>query len=112
MVDVCVWRIGGGSFMKKKKCVGGALSLTPDDIFGNTSKMSMGGRGKSVQATHRVLLLPALLLKKIQASMCLCVAVCVIYASVGLLVMCSFSLSLSLYFSYFIFLIHKRIGGL
>ena len=79
---VCVWRGRrelGGVFKGSKKT---APSLTPDDIFGSTSKVSQGGRGRSVQATDRVLLLLALLLKKIQASLWLCVSVCVMYASV------------------------------
>lgn len=51
------------------------LSLTPDDIFGSTSKVSQGGSERSVQATDRALLLLALLLKKIQASLWLSVYV-------------------------------------
>lgn len=69
---VCVF--GGGRGFEKKN----PLSLTPDDIFGNTSKVSQGGRERSVQATDRALLLLALLLKKIQASLWLGVYLCVL----------------------------------
>lgn len=84
-VDVCVCVrvfLEGG-----RRGVGGEkkpLSLTPDDIFGSTSKVSQGGSERSVQATDRALLLLALLLKKIQASLWLSVyvfvCVCVMYA--------------------------------
>lgn len=73
-VSVCV---GGGCEGKKKI----SFSLTTDDIFGGTSKTSQGGRGRSVQATDRVLHLLALLLRKIQASLWRRAIVCVVYAS-------------------------------
>lgn len=57
-------------------CLGGSektLSLTHDDIFGNTSKVSRGWGG--VQATDRVPLLLALLPKKMCALHCVFVYV-------------------------------------
>lgn len=60
---------GGGGAKKKP------LSLTPDDIFGSTSKASQGGRERGVQATDRVPLLLALLPKKIRATLWLYVCV-------------------------------------
>lgn len=76
------------------------LSLTPDDIFGSTSKVSQGGSERSVQATDRALLLLALLLKKIQASLWLSVyvfvCVCVMYA-------CAFGGWCCAFFSFFFF---------
>lgn len=65
---------GGGGGLGKKK----TLSLTPDDIFGSTSKASRGGRERGVQATDRAPLLLALLPKKICASLWLCVSLCVL----------------------------------
>lgn len=71
-VCLCVCLEGGTRGVGEGKKT---LSLTPDDIFGSTSKVSQGGSERSVQATDRALLLLALLLKKIQASLLLCVCV-------------------------------------
>lgn len=98
-VDVCVCVrvfLEGG-----RRGVGGGkkpLSLTPDDIFGSTSKVSQGGSERSVQATDRALLLLALLLKKIQASLWLSVYVfvCVCYVC-----MCIWWVVLCFFFAFF-----------
>lgn len=95
---ICVFVCVFGGLEEKK-----TLSLTPDDILGSTSKASQGGRERGVQATDRAPLLLALLLKKICASIVLCVYVLcmrVCWVGGGML------------WGFFCFFLHKQTGGL